>query len=238
MLDEITSLFEQDRREKAKAAQGAKHRASRTGKVGKLRMPADFLGKDYSKSSRPVSFTVEELLRMLQDTPTIKQLLLERLEAEYQNYKLAIQQTVDTVYKITELALYSVQEELQELRQEVQDMKSRLHSLQSYGEARPGRFQQGPALIHGSGRGRSPEQMKEHVFKKIDQMQSLGLNICLENVLNYFPGATYYLYTLKLWQGCQEMFDEYFHARSRIENELGLNRETPGQQPLAEELAN
>jgi len=233
-LDEISGLFEQDRREKARAAQGAKHRASRTGKVGKLRMPADFLGKEYSKSSRPVSFTVEELLQMLQDTPTIKQLLLERLETEYQNYKLAIQQTVDTVYKITELALYSVQDELAEIRQEVREMKSCLHSLERHGEQAE-RFQRGPALIPGSNRGRSHEQMKEHVFKKIDQMRSLGLSICLENVLNYFPGATYYLYTLKLWRGSQEMFDEYFCARPSKGDEPGLNREKLGeQQPLPE----
>jgi hypothetical protein len=218
-LDEITSLFEQDRREKTKAAQGAKHRASRTGKVGKLRMPADFLGKDYSKSSRPVSFTVEELLRMLQDTPTIKQLLLERLEMEYQNYKLAIQQTVDSVYKITELALYSIQDELAEIRQEMDDIKSRLQHLKREEKAHPGRFQKRPTLIHGSSRGRSPEQMKEHVFKKIDQMQSLSLHISLENVLNYFPGTTYYLYTLKLWPGSQEMFADYLHTRSHKEIE-------------------
>lgn len=129
-MDEITTLLEQDVRDKSRTAQGAKHRATRTGKVGKIRMPADFLGKEYSRSSKPVSFSVEEMLYTLQETPTLKQLLLERMEAEYQNYKLAIERTIEAVYKITEQSLITVQEQFTAMQRELVQQKNLVQELE------------------------------------------------------------------------------------------------------------
>lgn len=218
-MDEIATLLEQDTKEKSRTAQGAKHRATRTGKVGKMRMPADFLGKEYSRSSKPVSFSVEDMLYTLQETPTIKQLLLERLETEYQNYKLAIERTMDAVFKVTEQALLAVQEQINSLQRELLQQKNLIQDLEYRQRTAPGGS---PASGSGKpkrqGRKRSPLEMKEHVFGKMAQMEAGEQELTLENILHFFPGVTYYLYTLKLWSGIQEMLAEYHLCKSEQPN--------------------
>lgn len=107
-MEDLEKLFNEDVKEKKTAARGVRNRASRTGKISKVNLPSDFLGSEYKRSTKPVSFSVDDVLYILQETPTLKELLMQRLDAEYQNYALAISRTIDAVARIQERALEAV----------------------------------------------------------------------------------------------------------------------------------
>lgn len=193
--DETRQVFFEDLAEKKSTARGARHRASRTGKLGKVNLPADFLGAAYTKSSRALSFSVDDVLYMLQETPTLKELLMQRLDAEYEHYKLAIERTLDAVARIQETALSAVLNRIQVLEEEILTLKNKKLTAERPLSLRAGR--------------KSLNEIRNYVFPRIAVILEQNEKPGLKAVTEAFPGIRYYIYHLKVWPGFQEMLADF-----------------------------
>lgn len=126
--EDVEKMFNQDSKEKKRIGNNVKYRATRLGRVGKMLMPSD-LSKDhkYARNSRTLSYSVEDILSMLQETSTLKELLMERLDAEYEHYRLAIDRTLSAVGTIVEKPMGAVNKAMIELLGVMNDMNTELN---------------------------------------------------------------------------------------------------------------
>ena len=95
--EEIARMLQQDNIELKRTGRGIHGRASRTGRISSMRMPSDIAGKEYKKSSKAISFNVEDILQMLKDTPTIRDMMMERIGEEHKHYEDAIGKVLEGV---------------------------------------------------------------------------------------------------------------------------------------------
>jgi len=95
--EEIRVMLCKDNIELKRTGRGIRGRASRTGKISSMRMPSDIAGRDYKKNSKPISFNIEDMLTILRDTPTIKDLLMNRVVEERSHYEDVISNVLEGI---------------------------------------------------------------------------------------------------------------------------------------------
>jgi len=81
---------------------------------------------EYRQARDLPSFNVYELLDKLLEAPTLKSVLLNRRDEEYQNYRRATEKTLDAVVEVVRLGLEPVYKELARLEQKVGEALGRV----------------------------------------------------------------------------------------------------------------
>ncbi len=214
--ENIEKMFTQDSKEKKNIAHGAKHMASRTGRIGSLKMPSDYAGKDYKKSSETVSYKVDEIIQMLSQTPYLKKLILEKLDHDYEHFRSAIEKTADEIVNINNQMLNIILEELNNVKEEVLYLKNSInynskYTKQTTKEAYNTLNDEMPPKkqYKKSSHAKSDEECKERVFERLQETESAGIRMTSNIVLKRHPVINYYLYKQKIWDGYKDMIDEY-----------------------------
>ncbi|MBX6378215.1 MAG: hypothetical protein IRY95_06655 [Clostridia bacterium] len=182
-LDETGErLFYEEVREKQAAARGARGRKGKRGSGGRVITPADVTGPAYREPGSVNAFNLYDLLARLQEAPALKQVLLARMEEEYQHYRQAIEKTLDAVVDILKLALDPVYRDVENLRQEVEALRE---------SSRTATNTQGRRRIRW---GRSEEDVRRTVYAELARLETLGEPITTETIKAHVPSMLRWIY--------------------------------------------
>jgi len=110
--EDIRRIFEQEVREKKLSARGAQKKRGRRGLVGKMLTPADFAGREYRRPGNLSAFNITDLITKLSQAPTLKEVLLSKMDEEYKNYRLATEKTIDAVAEVVRMGFEPLAREL------------------------------------------------------------------------------------------------------------------------------
>ncbi|MEW6621570.1 MAG: hypothetical protein AB1420_00310 [Bacillota bacterium] len=210
MDEDIKKIFDEDSREKKMAAHGAKYRASRTGKIGAMKMPSDFAGKEYKKSSPLLSYKIEDIINMINNGSLLKKLIMERIDTDYEYFRSILEQTIDAIFETNEKVITIMLSELDSLRKKVEDLNTDNNNNNNlYNRAMKNSqvFQVNENTLEIS--NKDVVELKMRVFKRLNETEDAGIRLTSNNVLKRHPVINYYLYQQKLWPGYKKMIEDY-----------------------------
>ncbi len=196
MHNDLEKLFYQDVREKKTTSTGATKKKGRRGLVGKMVMPADFSGKDYQEAGELVSYSISELIGHLDDSPTLKSVLLTKLDEEHHGYRGAIEKTIDGLTQILRQLLNNVAAELNQLHHRVETVEAKLDSAPT--RRRRIRWASDPVTIRGQ------------VLERLRLLAREGKEINTRTIREEAPGLLRWLYGKKaVFSGVGELLEAY-----------------------------
>lgn len=129
MDDDIRRIFEQEVREKKVSARGASKKKGRRGLVGKMVTPADFSGRDYRKPGDLSAFNFNDFICKLSQAPTLKEVLLARMDEEHKNYRQATERTIDAVAELVKVVVEPIAHALWETIDRVDAVEAALSEV-------------------------------------------------------------------------------------------------------------
>ena len=202
MKEDISKLFLEDTREKKLVAQGARYRASRTGKIGTMKMPSDFAGKEYKKSSPLVTYKIEDIINTINKAPLLKKIIFERMDADYKHFRESLDEILDSVFETNQELITIMLNEVTELKKDLDIIKEHLHehsiALQEKDKQQQSYYKE-----------EKIEELKVRVFKRLNEAEDAGIKLTSNNVLKRHPVINYYLYQQKIWPGYRKMLEDY-----------------------------
>ncbi|ABZ84882.1 hypothetical protein HM1_2351 [Heliomicrobium modesticaldum Ice1] len=210
MSDEIGKIFITEIREKKAAATGIHHKKGRRGQVGTMITPSDLSGKEYRSPGSIEKYHLDDLISRLQSSPVLKEMILRRMDEQYQQYRQATEETLNAITSILIEALDRFEGEAGELRRRIQRLESEHAETPSTGdistEPTPLRWTPGKRIRWGS----TPEEIKSSVFQQLQRLQEMGSPICVETIKNKVPGMLRWLYGDKaVFNGLKGLQQEY-----------------------------
>ncbi|MZP31328.1 hypothetical protein GTO91_16600 [Heliobacterium undosum] len=210
MSDEIRKIFTTEIREKKAAATGIHHKKGRRGLVGTMITPADLSGKEYRSPGSIEEYHLDDLISRLQSSPVLKEMILRRMDEQYQQYRHATEETLNTVTSILIEALNRFEGEAGELRRRIQRLESEHPGTPSRADIStrptPLSWAPGKRIRWGS----TPEEIKSSVFLQLERLQEMGNPICVETIKNEVPGMLRWLYGEKaVFNGLKGLQQEY-----------------------------
>ncbi|MDK2986032.1 MAG: hypothetical protein PWQ96_1675 [Clostridia bacterium] len=220
--ENIEKIFTQDSKDKKQIAYGAKHMASRTGRIGSIKMPSDFAGKEYKKNSEIISYKIDEIIEMISQTPFLKSLILEKMDLDYQHFRSALETTIDNIFNINHQVLQAMLTELDNVKKEIQDTKSNISSDNILNTDNLS-YETSDEIIakkefKKASNAKSIKECKERVFERLKETEEAGIRMTSNNVLKRHPVINYYLYKQKLWNGYKEMITEYNEIKTKSDS--------------------
>ncbi len=208
MEEDIRRLFEQEVREKRVSARGAQKKKGRRGLVGKMLTPADFSGREYRKPGDMNSFNITDLLTKLSQAPTLKEVLLSKMDEEYKTYRLATERTIDAVAEVVKMALEPMAQQLWMALDRVDhieatlagaglcEVKERRARNGSARRAAPAR-ETAAAPAQTSARirwGSTPAEIRTIVAQQLQRLHAEGKNIDTKTIRAEVPSMLKWLY--------------------------------------------
>lgn len=161
------------------------------------------------------------LVRTLQETPALRRVLLARMEEEFQNYRLAVERTLDAVADLLHATVSPLAERLAQVEQ-------RLDALEQ-AETAPG-----PALrVQGRRRirwGSTPEEIRRTVFEQIALLEAKGRELTTETIKAEVPSLLRWIY------GERALFDGMEGLRRAYESERRGNSDEEEARPEGAQL--
>ncbi len=209
MPETSEQVFYEEIREKKTAATGTRGRKGKRGMVGKMVTPADLSGAEYRQARDLPSFNVYELLDKLLEAPTLKSVLLNRMDEEYQNYRRATEKTLDAVVEVVRLGLEPVYKELARLEQKVDEA---LGQVREPG-AGPGRIPAAPKrrIRWGS----NPEDIRATVFRQLEELVADGEELSTELIKRRIPSMLRWIYGERaVFDGIEGLRAEFRRVRA------------------------
>ncbi|HEY3313794.1 MAG TPA: hypothetical protein VGL40_00735 [Bacillota bacterium] len=210
MDEDIKRIFEQEVREKRVSARGARKKKGKRGLVGKMLMPADFAGREYRQARDLDSFNITDLITKLSQAPTLKQVLLSKMDEEYKTYRMATERTIDAVAEVVKLAIEPLATEVCRALDRLEELEATLaaHGLIG-GKQRRVRANDARRSALGGGAeaptapstrirwGSSPEEIRSIVAEQIRRLMADGKNIDTKTIRAEVPSMLKWLYGKK-----------------------------------------
>lgn len=219
MQENVEKVFYEEVREKKTAAGGVRGRKGKKGQVGKMITPADIAGQEYREARDLQSFNIYDVLHKLQETPTLKSVLLARMDEEYKNYRQATERTLDAVAEIVQLGLEPLYREMETLRQRVDDLASRFAQDAGRMSASPVASLPSDASVLARVRkkrirwGSSPDDVRETVFAQLRALVAAGEEISTETIKQRVPSMLRWIYGERaVFEGIEGLRREFFRA--------------------------
>ncbi len=248
-MNDANKIFYEEVREKKATASGVHGKKGKKGHVGKMITPADLSGHEYRQTKDLPSFNVYDFLHKLQEAPTLKSVLLARLDEEYRNYRLATEKTLDAVAEIMKLGIDPLYAELAELKEQVAALHARVEAIAGGSWTPGGDALPAPAsLAHTPARGRkrrirwgsTPEAIRQTVFHQLRLLIDEGEEISTETIKQRCPSMLRWIYGDKaVFEGIEGLRREFFGSEGGKEPPLVQppagedETEAAGQQELA-----
>ncbi len=213
MKEPIEQIFYEEVREKKTAAAGVHGKKGKKGRVGKMVTPADISSRDYREARDLPSFNVYDFIHKLHEAPTLKNVLLARMEEEYRAYRQATEKALDAMAEVVQLGVDPLYKEVARLQQSVEELAGRVEALQRLsrqdavimsdlladGGGDPAAF--GPAGhppgLAGKKRirwGSNPESIRQTVFNQLRLLEEQGEEITTETIKQRIPSMLRWIY--------------------------------------------
>lgn len=200
MQENMEKVFYEEVREKKTVASGVRGKKGKKGQVGKMITPADISGREYREPKDLPAFNVYDFIHKLHEAPTLKSVLLGRMDEEYQNYRRATEHTLDAVAEILQLALEPVYNEMTAIRQRLEE----LAHLQANGHGQHPSLTLSPlhsgedVLVANRKKrirwGSNPDDIRETVFAQLRQLVMAGEEISTETIKQRVPSMLRWIY--------------------------------------------
>ncbi|MHB0886546.1 MAG: hypothetical protein ACYC41_11780 [Bacillota bacterium] len=219
MDDDIRRIFEQEIREKKVSARGASKKKGRRGLVGKMVTPADFSGREYRKPGDLSAFNFNDFITKLSQAPTLKEVLLARMDEEHKNYRQATERTIDAVAELVKVIVEPIAHALWETIDRVEVVETALASTGlaevkerrarggagrraggESGSAGAGAGSAGGPTVVASSRirwGATPGQIRPVVAQQLQRLCAEGKNIDTKTIRAEVPSLLKWLYGKK-----------------------------------------
>lgn len=223
--ENVNRVFYEDVKEKRTTARGVHGKKGTKGTVGKMITPADIAGREYRQAKDLATFNIYDLIHKLHETPTLKSVVLSRMEEEYQNYRQALEKNLDAVAELLKIGLEPVYEELIVLQQRLDDLSLAIRNLPA-GENSPDAYRNAVMNVEGEpatsgGRrkrirwGSNPEGIRETVFAQLQALLEEGEEISTETIKKRIPSMLRWIYGEKaVFNGIEGLRQEFLHAAS------------------------
>lgn len=200
MQENVEKVFYEEIREKKTVAGGVRGKKGKKGQVGKMITPADIAGREYREPRDLPTFNVYDFIHKLHEAPTLKSVLLARMDEEYKNYRQATERTLDAVAEIVQLGLEPVCREMAAVRQRL-DQIAGLLADEGY-QGAPLKFTPLPsgedsAVMTRKKRirwGSSPDDVRETVFAQLRELVAAGEEISTETIKQRVPSMLRWIY--------------------------------------------
>lgn len=200
MQDRLDKVFYEDIREKKVTASGVHGKKGKKGHVGKMVTPADVSGREYRESKDLPSYNIYEFLHKLNEAPTLKSVLLTRMDEEYQNYRRAVEKTLDAVAELIRIGIEPLYQEMNSIQRQLERLAC-LHDAVEGDDDGP-TFTPTPTSISGPVRGKKkrirwgsdPETIRRTVFEQLRELTSDGEEISTETIKQRVPSMLRWIY--------------------------------------------
>lgn len=197
MDDNYEKLFYEEVREKRTTASGVHGLKGKRGLVGKMVTPADLSPRSYKAARDLGSFNVVDFLEKLSEAPSLKAVLLNKMDEEYRNYRLATEKTLDAVAQLLFMALEPLRDTLAGLDARLARLEGREPSLPARASsetaaqpARPRRSSGKPRIRWGS----TEEEIRQTVRARAQALLQEGHALTVSNIQKEVPSMLRYLY--------------------------------------------
>lgn len=227
MQEQVDKLFLEEIREKKTVAGGVHGKKGKQGRVGKMITPADVAGREYREARNLPTFNVYDFMHKLQETPTLKAVLLARMDEEYQNYRRATEKTLDAVSEILQLGLDPVYQELAKVQQRLNAVLGEAAEWPAGDDGRPrGGAAPGEAAVQARKKrirwGATPEDIRETVFSQLNELVERGEEISTETIKEHVPSMLRWIYGDRaVFEGIEGLRREFLRRREgRTEDEV------------------
>lgn len=227
MQEQVDQIFLEEIREKKAVAGGVRGKKGKQGRVGKMITPADVAGREYREARDLPTFNVYDFMHKLQEAPTLKSVLLARMDEEYQNYRRATEKTLDAVSEILQLGLEPVYRELGKVHERLNAVLGEAEAWPAdgvdgrpHGGAAPGEAQARKKRIRW---GSTPEDIRETVFSQLNELVERGEEISTETIKEHVPSMLRWIYGDRaVFEGIEGLRREFLRRRegSRPEDEV------------------
>lgn len=234
-MSDANKIFFEEVREKKATASGVHGKKGKKGHVGKMITPADLAGEEYRQARELPSFNVYDFVHKLQEAPTLKSVLLARLDEEYRNYRLATEKTLDAVAEIMKLGIDPIYAELADLKDRFAALSARVDAMagaswSQAGEALPAPAPMAPGAVRARKRrirwGSTPEAIRQTVFRQLRLLVEQGEDISTETIKQRCPSMLRWIYGDKaVFAGIEGLRREFFG---------GEDEKAPAADPQAE----
>lgn len=214
MKENIDELFYQEIREKKTTATGVHGKKGKKGRAGKMVTPADISSREYREARDLPSFNVYDFIHKLHEAPTLKSVLLARMEEEYKTYRQATEKALDATAEILQMGMEPLYNEVRLLQQQVANLAHQLDILRNVGRtdavdmSEPLTARQGSAApvplptrgqvaLVGKKRirwGSNPETIRETVFDQLRHLTQQGEEITTETIKQRIPSMLRWIY--------------------------------------------
>lgn len=211
MKENIDQIFYQEVREKKTTAAGVHGKKGKKGHVGKIVTPADISSREYREPRDLPSFNVYDFIHKLHEAPTLKNVLLARMDEEHRTYRQATEKTLDALAEILQLGLDPLYEEIAVLKQAVADLARRVENRGGGGQAERTDVPLTPRNDMATAAGRSgsrlplidkkrirwgsdPATIRETVFGKLLLLEEQGEEITTETIKQRIPSMLRWIY--------------------------------------------
>ncbi|MEW6724188.1 MAG: hypothetical protein AB1331_04595 [Bacillota bacterium] len=202
MTEDIGRLFASEVREKRITASGVNGRTGKTGRIGKMVTPADLIGADYKAAVDGPNYSFLALLKKLNESPALKSVLMERLDQEHRNYRLAIERTLDAVGEIMLNALEPVTQQLDDLTARVSRLEQSplaetadVNDPAEFGALDADLELEGTRTASGRIRwGKTPEEIRHRVLEELRRLEREGKEVCIKTLREELPSCLRWLY--------------------------------------------
>lgn len=228
MQENMEKVFYEEIREKKTVASGVRGKKGKKGQVGKMITPADIAGREYREPKDLPTFNVYDFIHKLQEAPSLRSVLLTRMDEEYQNYRRATERTLDAVAEIVQLGLEplcremaAVRQRLDELAHFVNDEKGEDARLSPLPPGEGGLISARKKRIRW---GSSPDDIRETVFGQLRELVMAGEEISTETIKQRVPSMLRWIY------GDRAVFDGIEGLRREFLRSAGQQLE-PGAGP-------
>ncbi len=196
MNNDLEKLFYQDVREKKTISSGAAKKKGRRGLVGKMVTPADFSGKDYQEAGEMVAYSISDLLCRLDDSPTLKSVLLAKLDEEHRGYRGAIEKTLDGLSEVLRSFLETLAIELNHLQARVETIETKVDTA--------------PTRRHRIRWANDSVTIRHQVLDRLRSLSREGKEINTRTIREEAPGLLRWLYGKKaVFRGVGELLEAY-----------------------------
>lgn len=242
--DNINRVFYEDVKEKKTTARGVHGKKGTKGTVGRMITPADIAGREYRQARDLATFNIYDLIHKLHETPTLKTVLLSRMEEEYQSYRQALEKNLDAVAELLKIGLEPVYEELAMLQQRLDDLSLEFRNPPAREHAPSGprntAMVEQRAVMNGSRQkrirwGSTPETIRQTVFAQLQALLEEGEEISTETIKKRIPSMLRWIYGEKaVFDGIEGLRREFLRAATAPRQPE--TKETPAE-GLAESLA-
>lgn len=238
MQENVEKVFYEEIREK-KTVAGGRGKKGKKGQVGKMITPADIAGREYREARDLPTFNVYDFIHKLHEAPTLKSVLLARMDEEYKNYRQATERTLDAVAEIVQLGLEPVCREMAAVRQRLDEIAGFLADERLQGASlNLSPLSDGEDTVARARKkrirwGSSPDDVRETVFAQLRELIAAGEEISTETIKQRVPSMLRWIYGDRaVFEGIEGLRREFFHAAERH-----AQREAASPAPAEEEGA-